>query len=213
MPFILVHSASFKQAIKLIDKATGVKIDFPGYLNIIKPDRINKPHAWDMVNSTGNIFDYIKNNIDDLESIIKTTDNPKFYVEPLVFINHYISDAMTIGQISSEFWGRIDDIIDARMELVINKSNDDYFNHYMGNPSYISTFNCQDITGLIDIIKEDTEIVYFKYGDEAKTLKFILGLNKDLQYMCKYCVTQSAIYTAAIFNHCYEWRIPNGKNS
>lgn len=212
MPFLLVHSASFKQATKLIHKTTGVKLDFPGWFYIMRPDTKGPKHAYDILKNEGNIFDLIEKQCDILKLMIDTTDKPKFYIEPLVYINHYISDALSIGQISGEFWGKWDDLIDARMEFVCNKTSDPVFDYIYRWPTrFINSYNSLAINNIIESIMAQMETVYALYSREAKSIKFLLGKGDHLRLHTLGCVNLSASITAGIFYNTYSWRLGNGK--
>jgi hypothetical protein len=212
MPFVLTHSASFKQTIKLIHKTTGVKLDFPGWFYIMRPDTKGPKHAYDIPKNEGNIFSLIEKQYDILRLMIDTTNKPKFYIEPLVYINHYISDALSIGQISSEFWGKWDDLIDARMEFVCNKTADPVYDYIYRWPNrFINAYKSATIEMIIDSIMAQMEMVYILYAKEAKSIKFLLGKDDHLRSHTWGCVNLSASITAGIFYNTYSWRLENGK--
>ena len=84
------------------------------------PDLKMKSHGWDMTKDKGDILDMIgevyDNLIKKIRAILKAGNSYKGDVNDIAIsvgaLSHLIADSYTIGQISSEFWGKVDDRID-----------------------------------------------------------------------------------------------------
>jgi hypothetical protein len=114
---------------------------------------------------------------------------------------------LSIGQISSEFWGKWDDLIDIRMEFVLNKTADYVYDYmYKWPDRFINYYKSTTIEIILDNIIKKMEMVYDLYAKEAKSIKFLLGKDDHIRLHTLGCVNVSAMLTAEIFYNTYSWR-------
>ena len=143
---------------KFIESADQVK--YSSY-----PDLNLPSHGWDMVKDRGNIISYFQKYY---LKLVKELQRPVLDKKQILIdagcIQHYIADLHTIGQISSEFWGRPDDKIDLASEFC------SFSPIYKGGLGYI---------GLDSLKKDlhfeigDTYIHWRWLGEKAKRLWFV----------------------------------------
>lgn len=203
MPFYLIHKASLSRTVELIKTVVGYNIDVPGITHIMEPDLIDSPHAWDFrggVNN-GNIIEYMKSSHATIKETIQKGLPEKFLQRPLIFLNHYISDALSVGQTDARLWGIKDDLIDARMELVINKTGLQDYQVYMENPDYfrkIVRLSLYTEKAIYDLIYSNMYKNHEKYYNRIGGLWFWI---KGVKELAVDCVDLSAILTSYLFCH------------
>lgn len=89
--------------------------------NTIAPDIKGKAHGYSINQHSGNLTDMIK---EQYYSVLNKARRGLPVDKEVCWLIHYITDAMTIGQISGEkLWGTKDDAIDFFSDLVLNKTS------------------------------------------------------------------------------------------
>ena len=161
----------------------------PGTLwDNIKPDTIKKSHGFDCQKKTGNIIDYI----DTMYSTIKYNYSVgKSNDKNIQFLIHYITDAMTIGQISGkEFFGLKDDVIDLLSDLKIHKLEEGAILHCYALQDY-SYFKAMLLGNIHEVYNQ--WIDYFRQAFKRKYRLFYPGLSRYTQYSIRCAINMGCI--------------------
>jgi len=203
MPFYLIHKTSLSRTVELIKNAVGYDIEVPGMTHVMEPDLIDSPHAWDFRDGVndGNIIEYMKASYATIKETINKELSEKYLQRPLIFLNHYISDALSVGQTDARLWGLKDDLIDARMELVIKKTGLVDYQVYMDHPDYFRKIVRHSLCSekaIFDLIYSNMYKNHEKYYNRVGGLWFWI---KGVKALAIDCVDLSAILTAYLF--CY----------
>jgi len=194
MGFPLLHLATMKSTSFLISKNTSIiyHVDSGNILNNMDADRIGKSHGYDCFNDTGNILEYIKEEINDLlDDLPLIVIDKEWYAKKVRFITHYVCDVFTVGQIcGSKLWGKKDNLIDTAMELVPNK------NKY---PLFIVDFNSlEDFYTQLKSKMFETKDIYYKDTQKWFSKFPYFPTPNDVTNLSRRCVCLGASYVASL---------------
>jgi hypothetical protein len=188
----IVHKAAMEEAARYIKELVGgLEIDVGTKTQNMMPD-FKGSHGWDFKDSqTGSIlgkiemcYFLIKTWDPDVSSIFNLSCNVRD-------LCHYLVDAFTIGQLSSEFWGRIDNRIDFFSEFVPNKKkfvpkNIDSCLDFFDNDNLFAS--------LKRVTYQSMRGVYRRNHKYAKRYTFLFS--RRLRTMVRICVREAAQSTA-----------------
>lgn len=136
MPGPLVHRASAQQLQKLLQNKFPISLKDKW---IMAPDINRNTHCYDMKTGQGSL-------IEDIESyyyrLYKAFNNEQYIkVNRLIlYLNHLITDAHTIGQINKKFWINKDVKLDILGEFVWNKKSEKV-KHFFGDINFDNFIN------------------------------------------------------------------------
>ena len=122
-PFM--HVAAMEQCQGLILQL-GLGVDVGSKISNMLPDT-HGSHGWNFPSGGGDIIDRMIEQYRTIKEILQEAAenydklNKDDLSRAVQYLCHYTEDAHTIGQISSEFWGKYDNRIDAATECCWNK--------------------------------------------------------------------------------------------
>jgi len=183
MPGPIIHKTAMEETVKLIDKSTDLSkhlsIKVGTYLQNMKPDTIGS-HGWDFkYTKQGSILEKINTEYLNLICGLSLKYNIDQHIRNIC---HYIVDAHTIGQLSCEFHGRIDNRLDFFATFVSNK------NKY--EPKIKDYINLEHLEY---ILFSSMHHVYSQYYKQAKSIKFLFS--KDFKHMIRNAIQKGAEFT------------------
>ena len=189
-PFM--HKATMEQCQKLL-KQIGVPVSVGRLRENMEPD-LGDSHGWDFSKSnSGSLLEKIESQYETIKGLIKSCNKDfsaidrNAFDKAIRFLCHYTEDAHTIGQISSEFWGKIDNRIDSRSEFVTRKKK-----HLVILLEYNSKREIHDA------LFQSMKSVYNKYHSEAGSNWFLLS--RSIKQMARNAVKCGAMFAAAYVN-------------
>jgi len=193
MPLPLIHQAAMEQTCKLLKSIHGIELDPGNWLDNIKPDRIGLSHGFNYANNTGNIFDLVSEHYMSMMYGGIDVDNVRFLV-------HYIADALTVGQMHEDLWGKKDNLMDVRGELIKDKKKDIMFDIYCNNPKkFFSTWGNMVFDELFPLWKKEILNSYLIYKPKTDSIIRFLFSN-SIKQMYRNAVNVTAVYSVAFID-------------
>jgi hypothetical protein len=169
-----MHQASMEQCRDLLAQM-GLPVKVGSKVDVMGPD-FGDSHGYDFTTGGGGIIDDMAKCYAEIKQMFTAAGkNPSNlhldnFSKSVQFLCHYTTDAHTIGQISREFWGKIDNRIDASCEFVANKKK---------YPVALNTYGSEDAIreGVLASMRQ----VYDGYRRKAKKWYFIFsGAKRDM---------------------------------
>ncbi len=118
MPGPIVHTAAMQQCSKLLAQS-GIKVRPGWWIANMMADKDLPSHGYSFESGTGTILDQIK----AISGILKPLRliSPVYFEHACRLICHLCVDSFSIGQISRDRWGKVDNRIDFFSEFVCGK--------------------------------------------------------------------------------------------
>jgi hypothetical protein len=118
MPGPMVHTAAMQQCSKLLAKS-GVNVKPGWWIANMLADKDLSSHGYSFETGTGTILEQIK----AISAILKPlrSISPVYFEHACRLICHLCVDSFSIGQLSRDRWGKIDNRIDFMSEFVWSK--------------------------------------------------------------------------------------------
>lgn len=123
----LMHQAAMERCRDLI-VPLGLNVEVGSKVDVMGPD-FSGSHGYDMDTNGGSILDKAEGQYEVIRGLIQASGGSYASIDrnalskAVQWLCHYTEDAHTIGQISSKFWGSVDNRIDAATELCWGKKD------------------------------------------------------------------------------------------
>lgn len=191
MPGPIMHQNAMERCGDLLH-SLNLPLEVGNKIEVMEPDKDRHgSHGWDFVrsnrgsiiNKMERVYVNIKHLFKDCYYNIGNLDKDAFNHEVL-FLCHYTTDAHSIGQLSSELWGKKDTMIDAACEFIINKKC---------YPVKVRTYPSIDVLK-IEILSS-MRSVFNKYHRKAKKWNFIF--KKDMRSMGRNAIQKGAEFATS----------------
>ena len=189
MPGPIVHRAAMQQCENLLKNAN-IGISVGRMVDLMVPD-VGKHHGYDLDSSRGPLISNIEAEFNKIRLLFNSANKSLARVDRealsrhVQYLCHYTTDAHSVGQISREFWGRIDNRIDLRMEITTNKK-----------ALRCSLKAPESPKKAFQDLRTSMLRVYAKYGKKAGSKWFLV--QKSVDVMCRECVCKGAEWAAAL---------------
>lgn len=197
MPFMRIHRKVARAVFSHVNRLHKLNLDPGGYLDNIEPDRKNQSHGYDVIKNDGNIVDLILLNYHALEIWLARMDRPEapgLVQKYLRYLSHYLADAFSLGQISSEFWGKFDDSIDFMGEFISIPDPVERVIHDFRFSGLRGAYGAEAF--IRDMIFE----TYSLFGQQAKKNRFKFVFSEDCREMVRREVWLSVPVAVALFD-------------
>jgi len=163
----LVHTAAMQQCAKLL-RADGINVKPGGWIANMQADTDLPSHGYSFETGTGTILQQIEKLASELKGL--TPDELTYKCQ---LICHLCVDSFSVGQLSSELWGKYDNRMDIAGEFVGGKKK--YGGSYYLN-NHINTM----------------ARIYLDYKEASKSFRFLFS--GQFKHMVRQCVYLGAIY-------------------
>jgi hypothetical protein len=189
MPGPIVHQEAMTQCAILL-KLIGIPLIVGDKLSVMEPE-LQGHHGFDFLTGDGNTFglqeEYfwkIKMDFQDCNKDLSKL-NTEVFSKDVRFLCHFTTDAYSIGQISSEFWGSKSDLFDIVSEFIINKK---IF------PVFLTSYKDKDhlLSTELNIMRT---LVYDAYHNWARRWTF--PFSRGIKNMVRNAVRFGAEFTAS----------------
>lgn len=178
----LMHQACMEQCKSLLGQL-GLTVDVGSKVENMLPDT-HGSHGWNFPGNSGDIIEKMEERFKLIQEIAQGKRDVSSLSRYVRYLCHYTEDAHTIGQISSEFWGKYDNRIDAATEFCWSKK------------AY--TIHMRDYSSLEDLKKDllgSMRNVYDRHRGKAK--KWYYPFSGQCRDMARNAVKCGAEFAAA----------------
>ena len=189
----LMHQACMEQCRSLLSQI-GITVDVGSKIEQMLPDT-HGSHGWNFPSGGGSIIEKMEGQYKTIKELFKGVEksediNRDALSRAVRYLCHYTEDAHTIGQISSDFWGKYDNRIDAATEFCWSKK---------AYPVQLKEYGTVDEMGTLENIKKDLlnsmRAVYDKHKGKAK--KWYYPCSGQCRDMARNAVKCGAEFAAA----------------